>query len=71
MMKKMVSFIYMGIDLQLIHQLWLLPSAAIGHMIGQLLHKKILDSEPVVFFRGLGVILLLTSFIGLGQILFS
>jgi uncharacterized membrane protein YfcA len=66
---KMAAFIYMDIDLQLIHQLWLLPSAAAGHWLGLRFHQKALQAEPVVFYRGLGVILLLTSLVGLIKVL--
>ena len=62
---KMAAFVYTGIDLQLIHHLWLLPSAAIGHLIGLHFHNKMLESEPVVFYRGLGMVLLITSMLGL------
>ncbi|MGK0498412.1 MAG: putative membrane protein YfcA [Oceanicoccus sp.] len=65
---KMVAFIYIGIDLQLIHHLWLLPAAGIGHMIGLKLHDRMLRSDPVLFYRGLGSILLFMSLIGLGRI---
>lgn len=66
---KMTAFIYMQVDLQLIHHLWLLPSAAVGHMIGLRFHDRVLQSEPVIFYRGLGIILLLTSLVGLNQAL--
>jgi uncharacterized membrane protein YfcA len=66
---KMAAFIYMHIDLQLIHQLWLLPSAAVGHWLGLRFHQKALQAEPVVFYRGLGIILLITSMAGLLRIL--
>ena len=62
---KMAAFIYVGVDLQLIHHLWLLPSAAIGHFIGLHIHNKMLESDPKLFYRVLGIILLLTSSIGL------
>ncbi len=32
---KMVSFVIAGVDLQLIHQLWLLPCAFVGHLLGE------------------------------------
>ncbi|MCR8923105.1 TSUP family transporter [Dasania sp. GY-MA-18] len=62
---KMAAFIYAGVDLQLIHQLWLLPCAGLGHWLGLLLHKKLLQAESQVFFRLVGSALLLISLIGL------
>lgn len=64
---KMAAFIYVGVDLQLIHHLWLLPCAAIGHVIGLRVHDKMLNAETPVFFRVLGSTLLLVSLIGLYQ----
>lgn len=64
---KMVAFIAVGIDLQLIHHLWLLPCATLGHIIGTRLHEKLLLAETPVFFRVLGCALLIISLIGLYQ----
>lgn len=58
---KMSSFIYYGVDMQLIHHLWLLPCAAIGHVIGLRLHDYLMSTDTVRFYRIFGVILLLTS----------
>jgi len=62
---KMAAFIWAGIDLQLIHHLWLLPCAAVGHMLGLWFHDHMLKSEPRMFFRFLGVVLLVVSSLGL------
>ena len=62
---KMISFVYADIDLQLIHHLWLLPCAAIGHVIGLRLHDYLLQADSVVFYRFVGMALLLTSSLGL------
>jgi len=62
---KMVSFVYVGIDLYLIHHLWLLPCAAIGHIIGLKFHQKILEAETPVFFRVVGCALLMVSLLAL------
>lgn len=66
---KMIAFLYAGVDLQLIHHLWLLPAAAVGHVIGLRFHKKILNSEAAIFYRVLGTTLLIVSGIGLGSLL--
>lgn len=68
-MIKMAAFIWAGIDLQLIHHLWLLPCAAVGHVIGLKVHDRILKAETPVFFRVLGVVLLVVSSIGMVSVL--
>lgn len=62
---KLSAFIYAGIDLQLIHQLWLLPCAAVGHVIGLTFHKRMMQAETATFFRVVGVALLMISILGL------
>ena len=62
---KMASFIYFQVDLQLIHHLWLLPCAGLGHIIGQHFHQRMLQAESAKFFRVVGIALLCISMIGL------
>lgn len=62
---KMGSFIYFDIDLQLIHHLWLLPCAAIGHIVGLHFHERMLQAESSKFFRVVGIALLSISILGL------
>ncbi|OZG71880.1 permease [Hahella sp. CCB-MM4] len=62
---KMAAFIMAGVDLQLIHHLWLLPCAAIGHVLGLRFHDRMMHKDQVAFFRMLGFALLLTSSVGL------
>ena len=64
-MIKMASFLIAGIDLQLIHQLWLLPCALIGHVFGQKLHNRIQKAETPVFFQFVGWALLTVCGFGL------
>ncbi|NWN91100.1 sulfite exporter TauE/SafE family protein [Marinobacter adhaerens] len=66
---KLAAFIWVGLDLQLIHHLWLLPCAAVGHVIGLRFHKHILKAETPVFFRMLGVVLLVVSSAGVVSVL--
>lgn len=65
---KMAAFLVAGVDFQLIHHLWLLPAAGIGHLIGLHFHEKILTGETKVFYRVLGVALLVVSVAGLVSI---
>ena len=67
---KMSAFIYAGIGLQLIHHIWLLPCAAIGHIIGLRFHHYILTADTAVFYRVVGIALLIISITGLTQSLF-
>lgn len=62
---KMISFLFAGVDLQLIHQLWLLPCAFVGHLVGERAHRYILKADTAVFFRVLGGVLILVSVMGL------
>lgn len=68
---KLAAFIYAGIDLQLIHHIWLLPCAWLGHLIGLRFHKRMLSAETPMFFRILGCTLLMISGFGLWQALNS
>lgn len=62
---KMVSFLIVGVDLQLAHHLWLLPCAFVGHLVGERFHRRIVAAETPVFFRVLGVVLIVVSVVGL------
>lgn len=64
-MIKMTSFVIAGIDLQLIHQLWLLPCALLGHVFGQRLHERIKQAETPRFFQFVGVALLVVCVFGI------
>ncbi|KEF31402.1 hypothetical protein D777_01751 [Marinobacter nitratireducens] len=68
-MIKMGAFVWAGIDLQLIHHVWLLPCAAVGHVIGLQFHDRILKAETPIFFRILGAVLLVVSSIGMVSVL--
>lgn len=62
---KMGSFVIADIDLQLSQHLWLLPCAALGHVVGSRIHQYLLTADSVKFYRILGSALLITSTIGL------
>ena len=64
---KLASFVIAGIDLQLIHHLWLLPCAWIGHLAGQRMHDYLVSQETPTFFRVLGVALVIVSLTGLAR----
>ncbi|MFG6665647.1 TSUP family transporter [Halomonas sp. HNIBRBA4712] len=62
---KMASFIVAGVDLQLVHQLWLFPCALVGHLMGERAHQYLMKADTVLFFRVLGAVLIAVSVIGL------
>ena len=62
---KMSTFLYWGIDLQLKQQLWLLPCATLGHIAGLYCHKTLLQGDQILFYRVLGIMLLLVSILGI------
>lgn len=65
---KLAAFMAAGVDMQWIHHLWLLPCAALGHVIGLRFHDYALQRETVFFFRVLGCGLLVVSLVGLAKI---
>jgi uncharacterized membrane protein YfcA len=59
------------VDLQWQQHLWLLPCAAVGHVIGLRFHSYTLRADTKVFFRVLGAGLLLVSLAGLARLLWD
>ena len=68
---KLAAFVWYEVDLQWRHHLWLLPCAALGHVLGLRFHEYTLRSETKLFFQVLGGGLLLVSLAGLGRLIFS
>lgn len=66
---KLTAFLWTGIDLQWRHQLWLLPCATVGHLMGLRFHEYTLQADTKVFFRYLGFGLLAVSVAGLARLL--
>lgn len=62
---KMTAYVIAGVDLQLIHHLWLLPCATVGHLIGLRFHEKIVHGDQKKFYRVLGISLLSVSLMGI------
>ncbi|VAW61518.1 putative membrane protein [hydrothermal vent metagenome] len=65
---KMTAFVVVGIKLNLISALVLLPIAATGHVVGLKVHRYILLND-VLFRRVIGVFLCVISGLGLYQML--
>ena len=65
---KLAAFIWAGVDMQWVHHLWLLPCAAVGHVIGLRFHDYTLRADTAVFFRVIGSGLLMVSLVGIVRI---
>lgn len=68
---KIGAFVYLSVDFHLIHQLWLLPCATLGHFLGLKFHAKLQSTQSVTFYRFMGGVLLLTSAIGLARTFYA
>ncbi|HSG04301.1 MAG TPA: sulfite exporter TauE/SafE family protein [Marinobacterium sp.] len=68
---KMASFIIAGVDLQLVHQLWLFPCALVGHALGVRLHAYLQRTDAQKFYQILGSVLLVISVIGITRTLLT
>jgi uncharacterized membrane protein YfcA len=68
---KMLAFIWAGIDLQLEYALYLLPAAGLGHWLGLHAHQRLLHADASLFFRVIGLVLLVISCMGLYQALIN
>jgi len=66
---KMSTFKTLGVDLHLMSALYLLPIAAIGHIIGLKTHTLILKNDQL-FKRIIGAVLIVISVLGLSQVNF-
>jgi len=66
---KLIAFMVAGVNMQWHHHLWLLPCVTIGHVLGLRFHAYTLQAETAVFFRVMGVGLLVVSVVGLGRMI--
>lgn len=64
---KMSTFKTLGIDIHLLTAIYLLPVAAIGHIIGLKMHTLILKNDQL-FKRIIGGVLIVISVLGLTQV---
>lgn len=64
---KIGAFIYLNVEFYLIHQLWLLPCAALGHILGLKFHARLQSAQSLTFYRVMGGVLLLTAAVGLAR----
>ena len=64
---KLATLVSFGVDLQLQHQAWLLPSALVGHVLGMRAHDYLLTRKTDSFYTWLGVGLLLICAVGIAR----
>lgn len=64
---KMSTFKLLGVDIHVLTSLYLLPVAAIGHVIGIKTHEMILKNDQL-FKRIIGGVLIIISVLGLSQV---
>ena len=67
---KLLAFVIAGVDMQWRHHLWLLPCAFLGHILGLRFHAYTLRADTVLFFRVIGIGLLIVSIVGLIRMIF-
>ena len=67
---KMTTFTALGVDIQFLTAIYLIPIAAIGHIIGLKTHELILNNDQQ-FKRAIGGILIIISVLGLIRINFQ
>ena len=66
---KLASFVIAGVDMHWVHHLWLLPAVYVGHLMGERVHRRLLQADQAVFFRVMGCGLIVVSSLGLLKIL--
>jgi uncharacterized membrane protein YfcA len=66
---KLSTFALLGVNLQFLTALTLLPVAAIGHVLGLKAHDKIMQNDQQ-FKRVVGGVLMLISLLGLAKVMF-
>ena len=62
---KLIAFAAAGVDLQWDAHLWLLPAAAIGHLLGLQFHQYSLKVDPKRFMQWIGGALIVVALVGL------
>ena len=62
---KLIAFAAAGVDLQWDAHLWLLPAAAIGHLLGLQFHQYSLKVDPKRFMQWIGGALVVVALVGL------
>lgn len=66
---KMSTFMALSIDINILTSIYLLPVAAIGHVIGLKAHDLILKNDRL-FKQIIGAVLIVISVLGLSQVIF-
>jgi len=64
---KMMTLVAFDIDMQLQHQLWLLPIACVGHYMGTKMYAKLQSMQTDDFYKWMGWALLILSITGMAR----
>jgi len=62
---KLSVFVAVNVEFWWVHHLWLLPCAAIGHVVGLKLHDHLISGEAQQFRQVIGGMLITVSLLGL------
>lgn len=62
---KIIALLYFKVDFHITQQLWLLPCAGLGHLLGLKWHSYLQLKDTKSFYRILGGVLLVVSILGL------
>ena len=62
---KLSVLLWAGIDFWWFHHLWLLPCAALGHIVGLKLHERLMAGDSATFKQMIGGALVLICIVGL------
>lgn len=62
---KLSVLLSVGVDFWWFHHLWLLPCAAIGHVVGLKIHDRLMQGDSANFKQVIGGVLVLICIVGL------
>jgi hypothetical protein len=62
---KLSTFYWVGVDLQLQLQLFMIPAVLIGHIIGLRFHHYFMTIDERSFYRWLGVVIFIATLVGI------
>jgi len=65
---KLSVLLYAGVDFSWHAHLWLLPCAAVGHVVGLMLHDKLMHGDSALFRQLIGAMLIVVCVVGLASV---
>jgi len=64
---KLSVLFYAGVDFSWRAHLWLLPCAAVGHVVGLMLHDRLIHGDSALFRQVIGAVLITVCVVGLAS----